>query len=95
MIFEGFKPKDLDSDEAPNPFKWSVLLSLALAANIDALATGIVLIPYSGVIWEAILIIGLTSFLFTLIGMFIGVHFGKRFNFKVEILGGVFLLALA
>jgi len=94
MIFEGFKPKDSDSEEASNPFKWSVLLSLALATSIDALATGIVLIPYSGAIWEAILIIGFISFLFTLTGMFIGVHFGKRFHFKVEILGGVILIGI-
>jgi len=94
MVIEGLKPHDPDSDETPNPFKWSLLLSLALATSIDALATGIVLIPYPGAIWEAIAIIGFISFLFTLTGMYIGVHFGKRFHFKVEILGGVILIGI-
>ena len=94
MVIEGLKPHDPDSDETPNPFKWSFLLSLALATSIDALATGIVLIPYPGAIWEAIAIIGFISFLFTLTGMYIGVHFGKRFHFKVEILGGVILIGI-
>jgi len=94
MVIEGLKPHDPDSDETPNPFKWSLLLSLSLATSIDALATGIVLIPYPGAIWEAIAIIGFISFLFTLTGMYIGVHFGKRFHFKVEILGGVILIGI-
>jgi len=94
MVIEGLKPHDPDSDETSNPFKWSLLLSLALATSIDALATGIVLIPYPGAIWEAIAIIGFISFLFTLTGMYIGVHFGKRFHFKVEILGGVILIGI-
>ena len=94
MVFEGLKPSDPDSDETPNPFKWSLLLSLALATSIDALATGIIFIPYSRLIWIAIAIIGIVSFIFTFIGMYIGVHFGRRFHIKVELLGGVILIGI-
>jgi putative Mn2+ efflux pump MntP len=94
MVIEGWKPIDPDSDTAPNPFKWSLLLSLALATSIDALATGIVFIPYAGIIWKSIAIIGTTSFLFTFIGMYIGVHFGKRFHLKVELIGGLILVGI-
>jgi manganese efflux pump family protein len=94
MLIEGLKYKDPDSDETPNPFKWSLLLSLALATSIDALATGIVFIPYSDLIWIAIAIIGIISFIFTFIGMYIGVHFGKRFHVKVEALGGIILIGI-
>jgi len=94
MVIEGWKPIDPDADTTPNPFKWSLLLSLALATSVDALATGIVFIPYSGIIWKSIAIIGSISFLFTFIGMYIGVHFGKRFHVKVELIGGLILVGI-
>lgn len=94
MVIEGFKTIDPDSDKVVNPFAWVSLLSLALATSIDAFATGIVFIPYHGVIWKAVPIIGLTSFLFTFLGMYIGVHFGKRFHIKVEMIGGFILIGI-
>ena len=94
MVIEGFKPIDPDSDKVVNPFAWVTLLSLALATSIDAFATGIVFIPYHGIIWKAITIIGLTSFIFTFLGMYIGVHFGKRFHLKVEMIGGFILIGI-
>jgi putative Mn2+ efflux pump MntP len=93
MVYEGFKPHDPDCI-TPNPFKWASLLPLAFATSIDALATGIVLVPYPGIIWLAVTIIGLVSFLFTFIGMYIGIHFGKRFHLKVEVIGGVILIGI-
>jgi len=94
MVIEGFKPVDPDSDKTSNPFAWASLLTLALATSIDAFATGIVFIPYHGIIWKAIPIIGLTSFSFTFLGMYIGVHFGKRFHLKVEMIGGFILIGI-
>jgi putative Mn2+ efflux pump MntP len=94
MVIEGIKTIDPDSDKVVNPFAWTSLLSLALATSIDAFATGIVFIPYSNLIWIAIAIIGLTSFLFTFLGMYIGVHFGKRFHIKVEMIGGFILIGI-
>ena len=93
MIFEGLKPHDPDC-VTPNPFKWASLLPLALATRIDALATGIVFIPYQSIIWKAISIIGSISFIFTFVGMYIGIHFGKRFHLKVEIYGGIILIGI-
>jgi len=58
------------------------------------LATGIVFVPYPGLIWKAVAIIGFISFLFTFIGMYIGVHFGKRFHVKVEAIGGFILIGI-
>jgi len=93
MLYEGFKPHNPDC-ATPNPFKLASLLPLALATSIDALATGIVFVPYQGIIWKAITIIGLISFLFTFIGMYIGIHFGKRFHVKVEVIGGLILIGI-
>lgn len=94
MVYEGLQPQDPDCSKVNNPFKWASLLSLALATSIDALATGIVFVPYTGIIWKAIAIIGLASFLLTFVGMYIGVHFGKRFHVKVEAIGGVILIGI-
>jgi len=94
MVVEGIKSKDPDCSIEKNPFKWITLLTLALATSIDALATGIVLVPYPHLIAVAVAIIGIISFIFTFIGIFIGVHFGKRFHIKVEILGGVILIGI-
>ena len=93
MLYEGFQPHDPDC-ATPNPFKWASLLPLALATSIDAFATGIVFVPYPGIIWIAITIIGLISFIFTFIGMYIGIHFGKRFHVKVEAIGGIILIGI-
>jgi putative Mn2+ efflux pump MntP len=94
MIIEGFKNVDRDSDKVTNPFAWTSLLSLALATSIDAFATGIVFVPFPGLIWKVVTIIGLISFIFTFIGMYIGVHFGKRFHIKVEMIGGFILIGI-
>lgn len=95
MIVEarGKSPYEIDcSGSVASHFKIKELLPLAVATSIDALATGVILISFPEFIWKAILVIGSTSFLFSFIGMFIGTYFGKRFHFKVEILGGVILI---
>ncbi|MDR3651696.1 MAG: manganese efflux pump MntP family protein [Paludibacter sp.] len=94
MVVEGFKNRDPETIRVNNPFHWTSILPLAIATSIDAFATGIVFIPYPGIIWEAITIIGLTSLFFTFLGMYIGVHSGKRFHLKVEMIGGFILIGI-
>lgn len=94
MIYEGVIQKDPDCVTTPNPFKLKSLLVLALATSIDALATGIVFISFPDIIWIAVILIGGISFLFTFIGMYIGIHFGKRFHINVELLGGLILIGI-
>jgi putative Mn2+ efflux pump MntP len=94
MVYEDFKTPHPDCKKTANPFKWTSLLSLAVATSIDALATGVIFIPYPDYIWKAVLIIGSFSFGFTFIGMYLGVHFGKRFNLKVEAIGGFILIGM-
>jgi len=94
MVVEGFKTPDPECTQIANPFKWVSLLSLAFATSIDALATGIVFVPYPRFIWIAIAIIGGISFLFTIMGMLIGIYFGKRFHLKVEVIGGFILIGI-
>jgi len=94
MIYEGLQPHDPDCSTDKNPFKWSTLISLAIATSIDALATGIIFINYPHLIWISIAIIGIISFLFSFLGMYIGVRFGNKFHVKVEVIGGIILIGI-
>ena len=94
MLFEGLRTPNDECIKTSNPFKWASLLSLAFATSIDALATGIIIVPFPEMIWKAVAMIGFVSFLFTFMGMYIGVHFGKRFNLKVEAIGGIILIGI-
>ena len=94
MLIEGFKPIDPHCDITPKPFRWKVLFTLAIATSIDALATGIVFVPFPSFIWIAVAAIAAISFLFSFIGVYIGTHFGRRIKFNVEIIGGVILIGI-
>ncbi len=94
MFIEGLKPIDPHCELTPNPFKWKVLFTLAIATSIDALATGIVFVPFPDIIWIAISIIGFISFIFSVIGLYSGFRFKKKFKFNVEIIGGIILFGI-
>jgi manganese efflux pump family protein len=94
MIIEGLKAQDPDCSATVNPFRWVNLITLAFATSIDALATGIVFVSCPEMIWKAITIIGISSFTFTFLGIYIGIHFGRRFHLKVEVIGGVILIGI-
>ena len=97
MIVESFKTGE-NGHEKTNSikkhFKWKGLLILAIATSIDALATGVVFAPFPEIIWIAVVTITVASFLFSFVGVIIGAHFGQRFHFKVEALGGAVLIAI-
>ena len=94
MIIEGFKSHDPDCTATVNPFRWPTLIALSFATSIDALATGIVFVSCPEMIWKAIAIIGISSLSFTFLGMYIGIHFGRRFHLKVEVIGGFILIGI-
>lgn len=99
MIVEAYKPSDgacaeAGGDRAGRHYAWGSLLVLAVATSIDALATGVIFAPYPEWIAVAVLIIGVTSFLLSLVGTAIGTAFGNRFHLKVEVWGGVILILI-
>ena len=68
---------------------------MAVATSIDALAVGISLAMAGGVnIWVSILLIGLTTFTTSAIGVKIGSIFGDKFEKKAQVAGGVILIFL-
>ncbi len=73
-------------------YAWREVIPLAIATSIDALAAGVVFSPFPQWIIPAVLIVGATSFLFSLAGTEVGAFFGRRFRWKVDILGGIILV---
>lgn len=81
-----------------NPTRLMVILTLAVATSIDALAVGISFACTGMTTWNSIafpiLIIGIVSFVFSLIGCLIGVYFGKRVNLRAELWAGIILIGI-
>lgn len=96
MIFEDVREVEKDENDtcSANHFGLKNVVLLAIATSIDALATGILFVSTPDVIGVAVLIIALGSFLFSVAGLYIGHRFGKSFNLKAGILGGVILICI-
>ncbi|MCL2810579.1 MAG: manganese efflux pump MntP family protein [Clostridia bacterium] len=70
------------------------LLPLAVGTSIDALATGVSFAFLGVSIVEAVLLIGVTTFVISMAGVYIGRAFGARFQSKAELAGGIVLILI-
>ena len=70
------------------------LLVLSVATSIDALAVGITLSFLDVNIWLTALVIGVTTFLLSLGGVYLGHRAGLRYRRPAEIVGGLILIAI-
>jgi len=81
-----------------DPTHLPVVLGLAVATSIDALAVGISFactgMTVFGDILTPILIIGLVSFLLSLVGSYVGVRLGRRFRLPAGQIGGGILILI-
>ena len=92
MIYESFKIKSVE--DSPDPSKILVLLVLSVATSIDALVIGITLSFITTSIALAVAIIGMITFALSYLGVLIGKRFGHFFENKIEIFGGLILIAI-
>lgn len=76
------------------PLSAGKMFPLAVATSIDALAVGVSLAVLSVDIWSSALCIGLTTFLFSFVGVRIGAIFGTRHKSKAEFAGGAILILI-
>lgn len=95
MIFEAFTKKE---EETPSK-KLSIkeLFILAIATSIDALAVGIAFaFEYETFLpmLYAVILIGVTTYMFSFGGAYIGKQFGNIFKNKAEIAGGIILIGI-
>ncbi|MBQ7811641.1 MAG: manganese efflux pump [Bacteroidales bacterium] len=75
-------------------FSVRTMFTMAVATSIDALAIGVSFAFLDVNIWEAVLLIGLTTAIFSGAGVLIGNVFGSRFKSKAEFAGGFILVAM-
>ena len=70
------------------------LLMLAVATSIDALAVGVSfsMVEISISIGAAVILIGCTTFVISLAGVFIGNAFGAKYEKRAEFVGGAILI---
>ena len=99
MIKEALENKEECCDCS---FGVRAMLPMAIATSIDALAVGITLVAkgssfggfFAKNIFFDIIVIGLTTFVISAIGIKIGNTFGVKYKKKAEIAGGLILVAL-
>ncbi|MDE7434939.1 MAG: manganese efflux pump MntP family protein [Lachnospiraceae bacterium] len=96
MIWEAAREKE-DQDiveQLDAPLNIKELLVMALATSIDALAVGITFAFLGTPILEASLIIGITTFIICVIGVYVGNFFGSKYKRKASFAGGMILVLL-
>ena len=73
---------------------FGAMLPMAVATSIDALAVGITFAFLEVPIWSSVALIGVTTCLLSMAGVWAGSLFGARYEKKAELLGGVILILL-
>lgn len=80
--------------EKNNKLKNATLIAQSFATSIDAFAVGISFALLNMEITLPIIIIGIVTFLASIIGLQIGKYIGKRFGKYIEIFGGIVLIGI-
>lgn len=94
MIRESMSKEDNEDKEANESLDFKTMLMLAVATSIDALAVGVTFAFLQVNILAAVSVIGLITFLLSVMGVKIGNVFGIRYKAKAELAGGIILIIL-
>ncbi len=92
MIYEAFQLEK--AEKADNPLNLAVLLILGIATSMDALVVGVTFAMIKVAIVTPVILIGSVTFIFCLVGVYIGDVFGHFFEKKIEIVGGLVLIGM-
>lgn len=94
MLWEAFHDGDEDDGKPADRIDLGEFFILAVATSIDALAVGISFAALSVDIVPSVVLIGATTFAFTIAGVFVGNFFGSRYEKPASIVGGVVLILI-
>ena len=95
MVVEAVRDRDHEVvGKKDQPLDHKEMFLLAVATSIDALAVGITFALLDTPIIEAIVIIGCTTFVLSIVGVIVGNFFGTRYKKKAEIIGGIILILI-
>jgi len=92
MIVEGLKKTNENGTKDFSNI--IVLLTIALGTSVDAFAVGISFALLDVMIWKSGILIGVVTFLASMTAIRIGKSAGDRLGNKVEIIGGLILIAI-
>jgi putative Mn2+ efflux pump MntP len=93
MIYEAAVIEKAE-ESAPSDLGILVLLGLSVATSLDALAVGVTFAFLDVRIVTPALVIGAVTFAMSYAGVWIGDRFGGFFEKKIEVLGGIILIAI-
>lgn len=91
MIREGFCP---EGECEKKTLTFNVLIFQAIATSIDAFAVGVSFAASGANIWLSSPIIAVTTFILSLVAIFLGNKAGEKLGNKAEILGGLILIII-
>ena len=93
-FFVMIKESREEAETLNDSFSAKVMFPLAIADSIDALAVGVTFAFQEVSILPAIAMIGITTFLFSALGIKIGNQFGARYRSRAELAGGLILILM-
>jgi manganese efflux pump family protein len=94
MVWESLRKEDKEKEKKPDFTRGLLLLTLSIATSIDSLAVGLSFAFLEVNIAWASLTVGLTTFMITLIAIFLGKKVGKIIGERAELIGGLILIAI-
>ena len=96
MIRESLTREEQEDEPETAELRHKELFMLAVATSIDALAVGVSfsMVELSVSIWLTVCLIGCTTFLISLGGVYVGNVFGAKYKNKAEFVGGAILILI-
>lgn len=91
MIKESFQT---ETEKCNDDVSFKTMLILAIATSIDALAVGITFAFFNVNLVLALSLIGIITFILSVIGTKVGNRFGVKYENKAELTGGIILVLL-
>ncbi|WP_282014716.1 manganese efflux pump MntP family protein [Marinifilum flexuosum] len=92
MIYESLSNNEEDSSF--NPLKLTVLIGISVATSIDALVIGFSMALIDVIIWWPAVIIGVVTFIASMLGMLLGKKIGSQTSKRFEVVGGIVLILI-
>ena len=83
-----------EEEKADDSLAVKTMFLLAVATSIDALAIGVTFAFLQVSIAPAVSLIGITTFLLSVVGVKVGNVFGMKYKSKAELTGGIILIAI-
>ncbi len=92
MIRDSFK-KETEKKET-DPLNFKVMIAMAIATSIDALVVGVSFSIIDIPITLSVIIIGIVTFVISMLGILFGKRTARSLGSKIEILGGLILIGI-